>query len=269
MRHPSERPCPRVGRPGRCHRTLLLTALAGHRADTFAPGSPEEELAHHEAGRVLGKLHRATPCPWAVPSALRSPSGSTEWIGRAVHADLLDAAEENLLKHHAVILGTSQMDGAICHLDYQPRNWLLGDAAGIFDFEHMRRDARVRDFARLEFRRWRGRTPAHRLLRRLRTLPQRHRTPPLGVLSAPSRRPQPGPGPPGERLPPSAHTAEPSCPGARLTRPLNAGLPLWRSRCPRHEQPPTSASLRRAVVTGSAGVIGSHLAHTLFRPTPP
>ncbi len=30
--------------------------------------------------RALGKLHRATPCPWAVPSALRSPSGSTEWI---------------------------------------------------------------------------------------------------------------------------------------------------------------------------------------------
>ncbi|MFD9967663.1 phosphotransferase [Streptomyces sp. NPDC059011] len=46
------------------------------------------------------------------------------------------------------------MDSAVCHLDYQPRNWLLGNAFGVCDFEHMRRNARIRDFARLEFRRW-------------------------------------------------------------------------------------------------------------------
>ncbi|MER6599115.1 aminoglycoside phosphotransferase [Streptomyces rubiginosohelvolus] len=135
-------------------RTLLLTALAGDRADAFAPGSPEEELAHHEAGHALGKLHRATAMPQGGAIGASLAERFQGWIDRAVHADLLDAAEEHLLKHHAVILGTSHMDSAICHLDYQPRNWLLGDTFGIYDFEHMRRDARVRDFARLEFRRW-------------------------------------------------------------------------------------------------------------------
>ncbi|MEU5838375.1 aminoglycoside phosphotransferase [Streptomyces diacarni] len=134
--------------------TLLLTALAGDRADTVAPGSPEEELAHHKAGHVLGKLHRVTSIPQGGAVGASLAERFQRWIDRAVHADLLNAAEENLLKHHAAILGASHMDSAICHLDYQPRNWLLGDAFGIYDFEHMRRDARVRDFTRLEFRRW-------------------------------------------------------------------------------------------------------------------
>ncbi|GAB3177387.1 aminoglycoside phosphotransferase [Streptomyces incanus] len=134
--------------------TLLLTGLAGERADIVAPGSPEEELAHHEAGHVLGKLHRATSVPQGGAVGAALAERFQRWIDRAVRADLLDAAEEHLLKHHAAILGASHMDSAVCHLDYQPRNWLLGDTFGICDFEHMRRDARVRDFARLEFRRW-------------------------------------------------------------------------------------------------------------------
>ncbi|MER5689402.1 aminoglycoside phosphotransferase [Streptomyces sp. NPDC002205] len=135
-------------------RTLLLTALAGDRADTAAPGSPEEELAHHEAGHVLGKLHRATSMPQGGSVGAALAERFQKWIDRAVHADLIDTAEWKLLKHHAAILGNSLMDGAVCHLDYQPRNWLVGDVFGVCDFEHMRRDARVRDFARLEFRRW-------------------------------------------------------------------------------------------------------------------
>ncbi|MFD7505360.1 aminoglycoside phosphotransferase [Streptomyces sp. NPDC059850] len=135
-------------------RTLLLTALTGDRADTAAPGSPEEELAHHEAGHVLGKLHRATAMPQGGAAGAALAERFQSWIVRAVHADLIDTAEENLLKHHAAILGNSGMDSAVCHLDYQPRNWLIGDTFGVCDFEHMRHDARVRDFARLEFRRW-------------------------------------------------------------------------------------------------------------------
>ncbi|MFF4243090.1 hypothetical protein ACFYY2_01280 [Streptomyces sp. NPDC001822] len=91
-------------------RTLLLTALAGARADTFAPGSPEEELAHHKAGNVLGKLHRATAMPQGGAVGASLAERFQRWTDRAVHADLLDAAEENLLKHHAVILGASHLD---------------------------------------------------------------------------------------------------------------------------------------------------------------
>lgn len=134
--------------------TLLLTALPGDRADTAAPDSPDEELAHHQAGHALRKLHKATSVPrsGAVGAALAERLQS--WIVRAVHAGLIDAAERRRLKQHLTVLGNSLMDSAVCHLDYQPRNWLIGDKFGVYDFEHMRRDARIRDFARLEFRRW-------------------------------------------------------------------------------------------------------------------
>ncbi|MDJ0465770.1 aminoglycoside phosphotransferase [Streptomyces sp. H27-C3] len=135
-------------------RTILLTAFAGDRADTVGPGSPEEELAHHEAGHVLGMLHRATSMPQGGAVGAVLAQRLHGWIDRAVRADLIDTAERNRLNHHAAILDNSLMDSAVCHLDYQPRNWLIGDAFGICDFEHMRRDARIRDFARLEFRRW-------------------------------------------------------------------------------------------------------------------
>jgi hypothetical protein len=136
-------------------RTLLLTSLVGDQADTVAPGSSEEEQAHYEAGRILAKLHPATAVhqDGAVGAALARRLQS--WIDRAVHADLIDTAEQNLLKCHAAALGESVIDSAICHLDYQPRNWIVGEVFGVCDFEHMRRDARVRDFARLEFRHWR------------------------------------------------------------------------------------------------------------------
>ncbi|MER5970330.1 phosphotransferase [Streptomyces sp. NPDC002055] len=135
-------------------RTILMTALAGNRADTVAPGSPEEELAHHEAGHVLGALHRATSMPRGGAVGVVLAQRLQGWIDQAVQADLINTAERNLLNHHAAVLDNSLMDSAVCHLDYQPRNWLVGDAFGICDFEHMRLDARIRDFARLEFRRW-------------------------------------------------------------------------------------------------------------------
>ncbi|MEU4268976.1 phosphotransferase [Streptomyces sp. NPDC026092] len=134
--------------------TLLLTAVPGIRADTLAPGSPEDELAHYEAGRVLGKLHRATSVPPSGAVGTELAQRLRDWIARADRAGLISAVERNGLSHSADDLANTPMDSAACHLDYQPRNWLVGDTFGLCDFEHMRRDARIRDFARLEFRRW-------------------------------------------------------------------------------------------------------------------
>jgi hypothetical protein len=134
--------------------TLLLTALPGDRADTAEPDSPEEELAHHQAGHVLGKLHRATSSPRSGTVGAELAERLQSWIVRAARADLINASERKRLEHHLSVLGNNIMDSAVCHLDYQPRNWLIRDKFGVYDFEHMRRDARIRDFARLEFRRW-------------------------------------------------------------------------------------------------------------------
>ena len=137
--------------------TLLLTALPGQSAEEAEPDTAEEVQAHHEAGRRLGRLHRATSGPSAEGGALGAElAGRLEaWVERGDRADLLSAVERHRLLSVADQLPGTHMDSAVCHLDYQPRNWLIGDGDfWICDLEHMRRDARVRDFARLEFRRW-------------------------------------------------------------------------------------------------------------------
>ncbi|MEN3533571.1 hypothetical protein AAH991_00520 [Microbispora sp. ZYX-F-249] len=140
-----------------CHdstRTLLVTALSGTRADAVTPGSPEEELVHHEAGRILRLLHQATLIPRSGAVGPGLAQRLARWIDRADQAGLISADERELLTAHQDVLAGTPMDSAVCHLDYQPRNWNIGESFGLYDLEHMRRDARVRDFARLEFRRW-------------------------------------------------------------------------------------------------------------------
>ncbi|MFI0743283.1 aminoglycoside phosphotransferase [Streptomyces sp. NPDC021100] len=134
--------------------TLLLTAVPGVRVDTVSPGSPEEERSHYEAGRVLGKLHHATSVRRSGAVGTELSQRLRDWIARADQAALLSEAERDHLSHSAAVLANTRMDSAVCHLDYQPRNWILGASFWVCDFEHMRRDARVRDFTRLEFRRW-------------------------------------------------------------------------------------------------------------------
>ncbi|MFF4835166.1 aminoglycoside phosphotransferase [Streptomyces sp. NPDC001315] len=135
-------------------RTLLLTAVPGVPVDILAAGSHEEERAHHEAGRMVGMLHRATAGPRSGAIGAVLAQRLQNWIDRAGSATLISAEEHRRLNSYANVLARTRMDSAVCHLDYQPRNWLLGDSFGICDFEHMRRDARIRDFARLEFRHW-------------------------------------------------------------------------------------------------------------------
>ncbi|MFE2578888.1 phosphotransferase [Streptomyces sp. NPDC059378] len=134
--------------------TLLVTALSGTSADTVAPGSSEEELAHYEAGRILRLLHQATLIPRSETIGPDLADRLARWIQRADEAGLISAAERVLLSVHQDVLASTLMDSAACHLDYQPRNWNIGESFGVYDLEHMRRDARIRDFARLEFRRW-------------------------------------------------------------------------------------------------------------------
>ncbi|MFC8660629.1 aminoglycoside phosphotransferase [Streptomyces sp. NPDC057199] len=135
-------------------RTLLLTAIPGTGVDAVAPGSPEEELAHFEAGRILGVLHQATLIPRSGAIGPVLAQRLARWMTRAEQAGLISCAERGLLSAHEEVLGNTLMDSAVCHLDYQPRNWRIGESFGLYDLEHMRRDARIRDFARLEFRRW-------------------------------------------------------------------------------------------------------------------
>jgi hypothetical protein len=133
--------------------TILVTAL---------PGSPAEDrdnhTAHRQAGTLLRLLHDAEP-PRPMP-------GFQDWLDSRIHrwreqaAVLLASWEARLVDWHLSALhALGTPPGGPCHLDYQPRNWLL-DQAGtlrVVDFEHSRTGLQARDFVRLHFRCWASR----------------------------------------------------------------------------------------------------------------
>ncbi|MFF1676138.1 aminoglycoside phosphotransferase family protein [Streptomyces sp. NPDC058256] len=138
--------------------TMLLTGLPGDSGDRVPLGSAEEEQAHHVAGFVLGALHRTTALGPTGAIGAELAQRVRDWITRADRADLISSTERGCLLRYADALANTIVAGAVCHLDYQPRNWLVREEVfGVCDFEHMRRDARIRDFTRLEFRHWQAR----------------------------------------------------------------------------------------------------------------
>lgn len=133
--------------------TLLLTAVPGAPADSLPTNSETEKRAHRAAGIALRALHDATT---AAPARLGADIGDrlSHWLDRATQLALLSSAEHRTLHTHHRQLALQRMESAICHLDYQPRNWCVGPAFAVIDFEHTRRDARIRDLARLAHRYW-------------------------------------------------------------------------------------------------------------------
>lgn len=142
--------------PGRL--ALLLTALPGRRATQLPRDSPAERHAHHGAGGVLRLLHQAPPGPHLSTNvAAYLAQRMRWWAARAHQAALITPAELRLLHAWADQTATEPLDTTVCHLDYQPRNWIVQATRqiGVIDFEHTRLDARIRDFSRLEHRHWR------------------------------------------------------------------------------------------------------------------
>jgi hypothetical protein len=131
--------------------TIIITALpndAEHSASDTAD-------VHRQAGTLLRAFHAAAE-PRAMP-------GYRSWLTDRAHYWARNAGE--LLSGHDLVLARTHLDalaaydihqGNPCHLDFQPRNWLV-DRAGIVrlvDFEHARFDLPARDLVRLHFRIW-------------------------------------------------------------------------------------------------------------------
>lgn len=137
-------------------RSLLLTLVPGRDCDGLDSEPDEQSQAHHQAGAALRRLHDCAADQHPAPAGPRLAERVRHWAERADQAGLLSRSEQRHLYVAALRLSTSAMEGSLCHLDYQPRNWRLRDDGTLFilDFEHARPDARVRDFARLEHRHW-------------------------------------------------------------------------------------------------------------------
>ena len=133
--------------------TIVTTALNGRPYPGLLTTT-----AHHRAGTILRRFHDAEP-PRPLPGYrdwLRDRAAY--WTGRA--RPFINAADlGNASAHLAALQQATAPDGVPCHLDFQPRNWLLGPAADLYlvDFEHARADIALRDLVRLRFRVWPGR----------------------------------------------------------------------------------------------------------------
>jgi Choline/ethanolamine kinase len=118
------------------------------------PG-PLTMSAHHQAGTILRRFHDAEP-PRPLPDYrdwLRDRAHY--WTARA-KPFLSPADLGNASAHLVALQQAADPDGVPCHLDFQPRNWLLSPTAALYlvDFEHARTDLPLRDLVRLRFRVW-------------------------------------------------------------------------------------------------------------------
>ncbi|MEW9533608.1 phosphotransferase [Microbispora sp. NPDC049125] len=136
--------------------SLLLTEVPGRNAALLPPGSIAERRAHHAAGAMLRQIHQIPTVAAGTTIAAYLGQRLSLWADRAHSTNLISSCQRSEMEARATALADTTMDAAICHLDYQPRNWLLADdgTVRIVDFEHMRPDARLRDLARLAHSYW-------------------------------------------------------------------------------------------------------------------
>jgi Ser/Thr protein kinase RdoA (MazF antagonist) len=129
---------------------VITTALPGQ------PCSGEGTAGiSRQAGALLRHFHNAgPPCElawfhdWFQDRA-------RHWTGQA--RTLLSDADAGVVASHLAALGEAGvLRGGPCHLDFQPRNWLVSQSGtvSLIDFEHSRIDLPARDLVRLRFRVW-------------------------------------------------------------------------------------------------------------------
>jgi len=130
--------------------TIVITTLPGQPCS----GDPTADV-HHQAGALLRRFHDSEPArellwfPGWLDNRIR------HWTSQA--KTLLSAEEATVVDSHLTALPmTGVPHGVPCHLDFQPRNWLLDESGNLalIDFEHARSDLPARDLVRLRFRVW-------------------------------------------------------------------------------------------------------------------
>lgn len=130
--------------------SIVITALSGQSCSRD-PKAAE----HHQAGALLRHFHDTEPA--------RELSWFPDWLDDRVrhwtsHAKTLLSAEDAAVvdSHLAALRMIGVSHGVPCHLDFQPRNWMVDESGNLalIDFEHSRTDLPARDFVRLRFRVW-------------------------------------------------------------------------------------------------------------------
>jgi hypothetical protein len=132
---------------------IITTALSGEPC----PGEGTV-VTFRQAGALLRRFHDAESpieLPWFRDWL---QDRGRHWTSQA--RTLLSNADAGVVASHlAALCDGPILRGSPCHLDFQPRNWLVSQSGNVslIDYEHSRIDLTARDFVRLRFRVWAAR----------------------------------------------------------------------------------------------------------------
>jgi Ser/Thr protein kinase RdoA (MazF antagonist) len=132
---------------------LVMTRLPGRRAEETAGNTGA--AVHEQAGRLTRLLHDAEPPTTDDGIAAATVQRLEDWIERG--RELLNGDEIAFARNCVrPIAGLGPLPTVPCHMDNQPRNWVVDDAGhvGMIDFGGARRDVWIRDLQRMYFQQW-------------------------------------------------------------------------------------------------------------------
>jgi Ser/Thr protein kinase RdoA (MazF antagonist) len=146
---------------------VLLAADDGQQLLIMAsrPGRLAEETnaeidpaVHEQAGRLTRLLHDAEPPVLDADAAASTARKLEIWISRG--SGLLTDEDIDFSREEVrPMAGLGPVPTVPCHLDNQPRNWLVGNGGtvSLIDFGMCKQDVWVRDVRRLYVQQWVGR----------------------------------------------------------------------------------------------------------------
>ena len=131
---------------------LLLTMVPGRRAEETAASTDPD--VHRQAGRLTRLLHDAQTATLDRDIALATARKLELWIDRG-RSVLSDAEIAFARSRVAPLADAGPLLTVPCHMDNQPRNWVVSDGrVGLIDFGGTRLDFWLRDLQRMYFQQW-------------------------------------------------------------------------------------------------------------------
>jgi aminoglycoside phosphotransferase len=136
-------------------RALLFSALDGVLADEVTWPAEVEYRLHVRAGRLLKQFHGI---PVAVAERARIESKmlakTANWLSRATA--YFPEATIDWARRETEAAIAAQPPICVCHQDFGPRNWVVGEGEGVglIDFERTTVDFQYIDWSRLWMREW-------------------------------------------------------------------------------------------------------------------
>ncbi|ASO18798.1 hypothetical protein FHR81_001061 [Actinoalloteichus hoggarensis] len=126
------------------------------------PDDPAEHRAdsYEQAGSLARLMHESMPPVTAPAYADELLASLDRWSRAGTRAGLLSRADIDFVADRLAELSRRPAPLTVpCHLDYQPRNWLVDDAGQVhvIDFGAVGPDRWLQDTSRMRHRQWRDR----------------------------------------------------------------------------------------------------------------